>query len=146
LLFCKRKYQTYHISAGKNASTSTFKLSESLSAYFTDLPPFLFVDKLLLPQVKQWSKQRLKADSELNSYGFYLDYWKETFTDPGKLRVLFAGLEPYLQFMELGQTFDNSRLLEDLPSAVESLPADIYIKNCLQFINKINIMEGAIDP
>jgi thioester reductase-like protein len=146
LLFSRRKYQIYHISAGRKGSTSTFKLSETLSGYFTGLPPFLFVDKLLLPQVKQWAKHKLKADSELNSYAFYLDYWKKTFTDPGKLRVLFAGLEPYLQFIELGQIFDNSRLLEDLPSATESLPADIYIKNCLPFIDKINIMEGAIDP
>jgi thioester reductase-like protein len=146
LLFTKRKYHVYHISAGGAGSTSTFKLAESLKTYFKDLPPFHFVNKSLLAQVKLWTKHRLKPESELYHYQNYLDYWKESFTDPGTLRILLAGLEPYLEFIELGQAFDNSRLLEDVPSVQQSIPADIYIKNCFRFIEKINILEGAIDP
>lgn len=146
LLFAKRKYNIYHISAGAAGSTSTFKLSESLKTYFTNLPPFHFVNKSLLTQIKQWTKHRLKPDSELYHYQKYLDYWKDVFAEPGTLRILLAGLEPYLEFIELGQAFDNTRLLEDVPSAKQSTPADVYIKNCFRFIEKINILEGAIDP
>ena len=99
----------------------------------------------MLNQVKHWAKNRLQPDSELYSYRVYLDYWKETFQDKSKLRVLFAGLDPYLEFMELGHVFDNARLLEDI-DIENSIPADIYINNSMRFVEKLDILEGAIDP
>ena len=146
LLFAKRQYQVYHISSGQRGATSAYKLSISLHEYFKDLPPFHFTGKSLLGQIKQWAKGRLKPDSELFNYKIYLDYWNEEFTDPGAVRILLAGLAPYLEFMDLGQAFDNSRLLQDVASVQQSQPAEIYIKNCMSFIGKINILEGAIDP
>jgi len=145
LLFAKRHYHVYHISAGEEGATTANKLSKTLSAYFDEMPPFNFIHKSLLNQVKHWAKNRLQPDSELYSYREYLDYWKETFQDKSKLRVLFAGLDPYLEFMELGHVFDNARLLEDV-NIPNSIPADIYINNSMKFVEKLDILEGAIDP
>ncbi|HVM88999.1 MAG TPA: SDR family oxidoreductase [Puia sp.] len=146
LMFAKRKHKVYHISSGKDGATSAQKLSVALSGYFNQLPPFTFIDKSFLNQIKLWAKNRLKPESLLYKYQPYLDYWNEAFTDPGAVRILLAGLEPYLEFMELGQAFDNSRLLCDVPSVSQSVPAHLYIQNCMEFISKINILEGALDP
>ena len=146
LLLAKRNHKVYHISSGQQGATSAHKLSISLAEYFNELPPFHFTNKLLLTQIKLWAKSRLKPDSELFNYGLYLDYWNKEFTDPGAIRILLAGLAPYLEFMELGQAFDNSRLLSDVPCVKQSIPAEVYIKNCMNFISKINILDGAIDP
>lgn len=145
LLFSKRKYSVYHISAGEEGATTALRLSETLSAYFDEMPPFNFIDKNLLNQVKHWTRGRLAPDSELYAYRKYLDYWKETFEDKSKLRILFSGLDPYLDFMELGHVFDNTRLLEDV-DIENSIPADIYINESMKFVEKLDIMEGAIDP
>lgn len=145
LLFSKRKYSVYHISAGEEGSTTALKLSETLAAYFDEMPPFNFISKGLLNQVKHWTRGRLAPDSELYEYRSYLDYWKETFEDRSKLRILFSGLDPYLDFMELGHVFDNTRLLEDV-DIENSIPADVYINESMKFVEKLDIMEGAIDP
>jgi thioester reductase-like protein len=146
LLFAKRKHTVYHISSGKTAATSAHLLSISLDNYFKNKPRFYFPDKSLIKQMKLWAKKRLPEECELFSYGEYLDYWNKTFTHPGELRILLAGLEPYLEFMNLGQVFDNTRLLEDVPSVKQSSPAHVYINNCMKFIEKIDIMEGALNP
>ncbi|MBS1947342.1 MAG: SDR family oxidoreductase [Bacteroidetes bacterium] len=146
LMLAKRKHKVYHISSGQDGATSAHKLSISLSEYFNGLPPFKFIDKSFLNQIKLWAKNRLKPESKLYEYQAYLDYWNEEFTDPGAARILLAGLEPYLEFMELGQAFDNSRLLSDVLSIKQPLPAEEYIRNCMGYIAKINILEGALDP
>ncbi|MBS1774035.1 MAG: SDR family oxidoreductase [Bacteroidetes bacterium] len=145
LLFAKRRYHVYHISAGEAGSTTALRLSKMLESYFDEMPPFNFINKNLLNQVKHWTKGRLQPESELYAYRKYLDYWKETFEDKSKLRLLFTGLDPYLEFMELGHVFDNTRLLEDTGMA-NSEPADVYMNNSINFVEKIDILEGAIDP
>lgn len=145
LLFANRKHHVYHISAGETGSTTALKLSKTLEAYFDEMPPFNFINKSLLNQVKHWTKGKLQPDSELYEYRKYLEYWKETFEDKSKLRLLFTGLDPYLDFMELGHVFDNNRLLEDVGIA-NSEPADVYMANSMNFVEKIDILEGAIDP
>jgi hypothetical protein len=145
LLFAQRKYNVYHISAGEQGATTALKLSETLSAYFDEMPPFNFISKEMLNQVKHWTRGRLAPDSELYTYHTYLDYWKDVFEDKSKLRILFSGLDPYLDFMELGHVFDNTRLLEDV-DIENSIPADIYINESMHFVEKLDILEGAIDP
>lgn len=145
LLFANRKHQEYHISAGEAGATTALKLSKTLAAYFDDMPPFNFISKTMLNQVKHWTRNRLAPESELYNYRRYLDYWKEAFQDKSKLRLLFTGLDPYLEFMELGHVFDNTRLLQDV-GIENSTPADEYIKNSMNFIEKIDVLEGAIDP
>ncbi len=146
LLFAKRKYHTYHISAGVKAATTANQLAKTLADHFDDLPPFKFIDKSMLKQIKLWTKGKLHDDSELYQYQEYLDYWEEVFEGKGNLRMLFTGLDPYLEFMELGQIFDNSRLLEDLPEIGNSEPAHEYIAKSMHFVEKLDILEGAIDP
>jgi thioester reductase-like protein len=146
LVLKKRKYKVYHISSGEKSATTAHQLALTLNEYFVDLPAFYFADKNLLNQVKNWAKNRLKSDSELYNFQVYLEYWKKTFEDPSAVRILLAGLDPYLGFMELGQVFDNSRLLEELPELKQSIPAHEYIKNALVYIEKIDLMEGAINP
>lgn len=145
LIFAKRKYDVYHISAGEEGCTTAIKVSKVLESYFDEMPPFNFINKSMLNQVKHWTKGKLQPNSELYSYRSYLDYWKETFEDKSKLRVLFSGLDPYLEFMELGHIFDNSRLLEDV-DIPNSIPADVYITNSMNYVEKLDILEGAIDP
>ena len=145
LLFVQRNHHVYHITSGKEAATTAYKLSLSLSGYFDERLSFQFVDKKMIEQLKRWSKDRLDPDSKLNGYPLYLAYWKQIFPDPGALRILLAGLEPYLEFMDLGQVFDNTRLLQDVPAIKQSVPADIYINNCMEFIANIDTLEGAFD-
>lgn len=145
LLFANRKHHVYHISAGEEGATTALKLSRTLEDYFDEMPPFNFISKSLLNQVKHWTKGKLQPDSELYTYRKYLDYWKDTFEDKSKLRILFSGLDPYLDFMELGHVFDNTRLLEDV-GMPNSEPADVYIANSMNFVEKLDILEGAIDP
>jgi len=144
LLFAKRNHNVYHISSGAAAATTAYKVTKNLEAYFTELPPFHFVHKPILNQMKHWTRNRLQPDSELYNYPVYLNYWEKAFADAGSLRILFAGLDPYLEFMELGQVFDNTRLLNDVAIA-QSPAADVYIKNCMTFLERIDVLEGALD-
>ena len=139
-----RKHQVYHISAGEAGATTVLKLSETLSAYFRDMPPFTFLGKVMINEMKHWSRNRLPEGAELYKYREYLDYWKETFESKGNLRLLFTGLDPYLNFMELGHVFDNTRLLEDV-EIENSEPVDVYIERSLHFVEKLDVLEGAID-
>lgn len=145
LLFSeRRKYHVYHISCGEQAATSVYKLSQTLSNYFQDMPPFLFVRKVMINDVKHWTRNRLPEGSELHNYRDYLHYWKEVFETEGNLRLLFTGLDPYLEFIELGHIFDNSRLLEDV-DIDNSEAADIYMERSMHFVEKLDVLEGAID-
>ncbi|MBS1782246.1 MAG: SDR family oxidoreductase [Bacteroidetes bacterium] len=145
LLFADRKHHVYHISAGEAGATTALKLAKTLESYFDEMPPFNFINKAMLNQVKHWTRNRLAPESELYSYRKYLDYWKETFQDKSKLRLLFTGIDPYLEFIDLGHVFDNTRLLEDV-GIENSIPADIYINNSMNYVEKIDVLEGAIDP
>ncbi len=145
LLFAKRNYNVYHISSGQGSATTPFKVTKTIETYFTDRPPFNFINKTMIGQIKNWAKDRLQPGSELYNYQEYLDYWTNTFKDNGKLRILLYAIESYFEFIELGHVFDNTRLLEDVKIA-PSVPADVYIMNSLDFLEKIDVFEGAIDP
>ena len=145
LLFANRHYTTYHVSSGEASMTDSKKVTDSIEGQFPDKPVFKFVQRALMSQMKNWSRNRLQPESELHNHIEYLDYWSNIFEDNSKLRILFAGLEPYIEFIELGQIFDNSRLLEDTNMG-NSIPADIYINNSIKFLDKIDVFEGALDP
>jgi len=145
LLFAKRKHNVYHISAGQNSSTTPAKIFSAIEAQFNQLPTFKFVHKSLLEQMKKWAKGSLKLDEELYKHSDYLNYWEETFKDKKNLRIILAGLEPYIEFIELGQVFDNTRLLNDV-DITPSQPVHEYISNSINYLKKINVLEGAIDP
>jgi hypothetical protein len=145
LLFSKRTWNTYHISSGKASSTNMLKLTNQIANFITDKPPFKFIHKEYINQMKNWAKGRLKEGSELFQYEEYLNYWENIFEDKSQLRILFAGLDAYLRFIELGQIFDNSRLIADTKLNYAE-PADEYIKRSIQYFKNIDVFEGALDP
>lgn len=147
LVFNKnRKYSVYHISSGKTSATTPEKVTNAIKGFFPDKPDFKFVPKELLADMKKWSKNTtlINEHNHLFKYSNYLDYWLNNFDDNSKLRILFYALEPYIDFIELGQLFDNSRLIEDT-NVGESIPAHVYLKITGECIKAINIFEGAID-
>ena len=144
LLFAQRNHRVYHISAGKNSASTPNQIFTSIGSHFNDLPKFKFVHKSLLDQMKKWAKGSLDLNEELYKYTPYLNYWEEIFHDKKNLRVILAGLEPYIEFIALGQIFDNSRLLNDV-DIMPPKPVHDYIINSINYIKKINLLEGAID-
>ncbi len=145
LLFARRKHQVYHISAGAAGATSTRELANMLTSYYAHLPAFKFVPQHMIQQIRHWTRGKLAPVAELNEHQQYLDHWLVYFKSKNNLRLLFSGLSPYLDFMELGHVFDNSRLLED--TGIENIaPAHKYMQASLGFLDKINVLEGAIDP
>ena len=147
LLFNKhRKYRVYHISSGRYSATTPEKVLYAIKDSFPGMPDFKFVSRSLWSTMKKWTKNGMVVDhhNPLYEHRNYLEYWIDHFGDNTKLRVLFHALEPYLNFVELGQIFDNSRLLEDTHLG-PSVPAHVYITNSTKHIDSINIFEGAID-
>jgi thioester reductase-like protein len=146
LLFAKdRKHNVYHISAGEAAATTSVKICSTIEEAFPELPKFNFVGHEMLRDMKMWARKRLSKDSKLNDYPEYLDYWNSIMEDTSELRILMGGLDPYIEFMELGQVFDNRRLLEE-NIVPQSKPAHVYIKNSVHLLKDIDIFEAALEP
>lgn len=145
LLFVKRNYNVYHISAGNDNCTSALQIAKVFDAHFNDMLPHRFIGKEMLNPLKLWAKGKLPVGHELYEHYAYLEHLQYEFEDLSNLRILFAGLDPYLEFAELGQRFDNSRIMQDL-NIEPSKPGHVYIHNCLHYIERINLLEGAIDP
>ncbi len=144
LLFAKRNHTVYHISSGVKAATSAYELSLVLEDHFSDLPKYCFVKNEMLKQMKLVAKNKLPLDSELLKYPEYIKYWKDTFGELSHLRILFAGLDPYLEFLNLGQVFDNSKLLQDV-DIEQPIPAHEYIVKQMAYLEKLDVFEGAMD-
>jgi thioester reductase-like protein len=145
LMFSKRKYNVYHISSGEKGVTTPAKLTKTIADSFPDLPKFQFVPNEMINDMKMWARKRLSPESPLNKYPEYLEYWK-SIMEESDLRVLMGGLDPYIGFMELGQTFDNSRILEEDFGIEQSRPAHEYIKNSIHLLENIDIFEAALEP
>jgi thioester reductase-like protein len=145
LLFGKRKHGVYHVSAGVESSTTLLKLTHAIESYFPDKPKFNFIEREMTREVKLWSRNKLNGNNTLKNYTEYLSYWNREMKDAGELRILLGGLDPYLSFIELGQIFDNTKLLEDTNIGLPE-PAHEYIKRSVQFIGDIDIFEAALEP
>jgi hypothetical protein len=145
VLFAKRNFNVYHISAGVGASTTPLKVLSAIEPYFDDLPAYRFIPKESLQKFKLWSKGVPYDNKQLIEYVDYCDHFEKIFGKKENLRIVFSGLEPYIEFIELGHIFDNSRLLTDV-SIAPPVPAHEYIKNSIEYIKNIDIMEGAFNP
>ena len=142
LLFAKRRWTTYHISAGKASATNMEKMLAALAGPPNGHPKVKFVAPELLAQIKKWPK-KLRPPSDLFAHGEYLDYWHTMFN--GNLRIIMAGMEPYFKFIELDQTFDNSRLLADTDLEGPPPPHE-YLRTTGKYLSEIDLTEGALDP
>lgn len=146
LLFVKkRSYSVYHISAGVDSATNSELCCHKIESYFPDKPSHEFVNRKLSNNMRFWAKGRMEDIGDLANYKSHLNYWDEILSERSRLRILFAGLEPYFDFIELGQVFDNTRLLKDI-TLPKPQPAHEYIINNIEFLESIDIYEGAIDP
>ncbi|MGP8214696.1 MAG: SDR family oxidoreductase [Bacteroidia bacterium] len=145
LLFVKRNYSVYHISSGVESATSPELITSAIAKTFPDLPPFKFVEKEMMNEIKLWAKKKLPEGSKLYNYSVYLDYWKNCFTDTNEMRILLAALDPYLEFAELGQIFDNTRLLKDT-GLTPPEPAHSYLARAAKYLKNIDVFAGAVDP
>lgn len=141
LIFSKRSYDCYHISAGKSAGTM-YNILRVYEKNFNDRPEFCFTEADLIKEMKFFSKKKIDCCKLLsNGYSNYLEYWRENFGSNGGLRVLLAGLNKYLEFINLGQKFDNSRLVSegiDLPE-----PVEVYVNRTMAFIKDIDVVESS---
>jgi thioester reductase-like protein len=140
LLFAERRHDVYHVSAGIPGATSARQLSILLSRHFENLPAFEFVGGSLLPPLRQWLRRREPKD-ELPICAPYLDHWTRSFGGPKHLLAVLAALEPYFRFMDLGQVFDNERLLCDtgLPN---SEPAHVYSSAGVRYLAEIDVVRS----
>ncbi len=146
LLFAKRNWTTYHISAGKQSSSTLEAILTAADDSGDGRPPFKYVRHELLQQMKKWPKKLLPHSELLNpEYARYLDYWNTTFNGNGNLRMLATAMGPYFRFMDLDQTFDSSRLLADTSIGAPP-PAHEYVKKTTRHLNKIDLTAGALDP
>lgn len=145
LMFAKRNHRVYHVSSGVDRATNSKKLTDAISESFKERPEFKLVNKELIGQMMRWAKSHgLKPNDELHQYPDHLEYWKNIFPENGKLRVLLFAMKPYLEFIELGQIFDNSRLMADTDIG-KSTPAHEYLLNQITYLEGIDVFEGALD-
>lgn len=146
VLFTKnRHYNVYHISSGVDACTTPLKVFDAIEPFFKDLPEFKFIEKEILQKFKLWSKGNVASTEELMEFEDYCLHFEKIFGKKENLRIVFSGLEPYIEFIELGHVFDNTRLLTDI-DIKPPVAAHNYIQNSIEYLKKIDIMEGAFNP
>lgn len=145
LIFARRRHKVYHVSSGVQCATTPRLLTDAVNHKQNGRPPFLFVDREMLAQMRHWARGKISEGAEIFQYPQHLKYWDETFPEKIQLRVLLTGLVPYAEFIDLGQIFDNSRLLEDTDIG-PSEPAHVYLQRCADVLDKIDVLEGAMDP
>lgn len=146
IMFSNRKQNVYHISAGEKGCTTPAQLAETIESAFPDSPKFNFIGREMLRDIKMWARKRLNEESSLHTHPEYLNYWQNIMEDTSELRVLMGGLDPYIEFMELGQVFDNARILSEEFGIEQSKPAHEYIKTSIHLLENIDIFEAALEP
>ncbi len=145
ILFKDRKFSIYHISSGVGYSTTPMKLALAMEPYFKDLPPYKFIPKEIINKFKLWSKGIIDSGNGLSEYSDYCLHFENIFGKKENLRIVFSGLEPYIEFIELGHIFDNSRLLNEI-DITPPIPAHDYLHQSFEYMKKIDILEGAYNP
>lgn len=141
-----RKFNTYHISSGRQSATNMELVTGAVNSSNGNKPPFCFVDHSLMKQMVAFSKGQLHDNAELREYAEHLNYWSRTFNSDGSvLQKLLWAINFYYQFVNLGLVFDNSRLLADTKVG-HSEPAHVYMGRNREQLKKIDVISGDIDP
>lgn len=143
LLFRKRSFNTYHISAGTTSSTTLRRLLSAVNIH--DRPPYKYIEYEILRLLKLFAKNKLRDMDLLNGLGEYLYYWRSQFADNCDLRKLLVAIDYYSQYVNLGLIFDNSRLLIDTGVGLPE-PAHEYMKRNKLQLRAIDVIAGSVDP
>jgi len=141
LIFSDRNFNCYHLSAGRSA-TAMWDILQVYRNNDNGRIDYHFADPGLYKEMVSFSKKRLEQCEILNrDYKDYLHYWQGIFHSKGELRILLFGLEKYLRFINLDQTFDNTRLLSEGIKAPEVTSS--YVGRTIAFIKDIDIIESS---
>jgi len=142
LLWARRRYVTYHISAGRSASTLA-ELGNATVPAWPGVPQLAFAAKGDLDALKRWLRGK-GMEPRLRPYRRHLAYLKES-SSSREIRLLLSGLEAYWKFMDLDQRFDNSRLLSDTNIEPPEPPHE-YLKRTLSFLEGVDPLAAAVNP
>jgi len=145
LLTSRRRYSTYHVSAGP-AATTPRKIGKLIDFDYYDpsQPDVTFCPREHLDLVKKWLRTGNGLPSELRPYSDHLEHIKAT-VGRKNARMLLAGLDAYWQFIDLNQRFDNSRMLADTSIGLPE-PAHVYLKRTAPYLHAIDPLQAAVNP
>lgn len=138
-----RHHVTYHVSAGP-ASTTCRKMAAAIGYDDEGLPPLVFCPRGHLALLKKWLRTGKNPDPALAQYSEHLDYIRHGI-GLKKTRMLLSGLDAYWQFIDLGQRFDNSRLLADTGIGLPE-PAHNYLGRTAVYLGDLDPLEAAVNP
>jgi len=107
-------------------------------------PAVISCPKEHLALIKKWLRNGGELPPALHQYSDYLDHVRFEIGSKNA-RMLLAGLEPYWQFVDLSQRFDNSRMLADTGIGLPE-PAHVYLKRTMAYLHDIDPLEAAVNP
>ena len=144
LLFAKRNHTVYHISAGKSSSSDIGKSVRSM-LIGEGFPDPKFIPYRDVVKIKNWTRKNLDPSSDFAMENDeYFTHIKKVLGN-GDLRILLGALDDYFKFGNLGQIFDNTRMLEDT-GMVPPEPVHVYMERNRHQIANIDVMSGTLDP
>jgi len=145
LLYSDRHFNTYNISAGEKSATTMEQVMTALERNLGS-PQFKFVEYENVVKLKRWAKGRLEKDDMFIIENVdYLKNIESRLGSNGNLRILLGALDAYYRFGNLGQVFDNTRMLADTCMNAPE-PAHYYMGRSKHLLANIDVLEGAIDP
>lgn len=143
LLTGVRSHTTYHVSAGAG-STNCRTIFEAIGYDDSDVPELVYCPREHLALLKKWLRTGKNPDPALARYSKHLDYIQRGIGRK-KARMLLSGLDAYWQFIDLGQRFDNSRLLADTGIGIPE-PAHTYLGRTVEYMEDLDPLEAAVNP
>jgi hypothetical protein len=94
--------------------------------------------------LKKWLRTGKNPDPALAPYAEHLEFIHYGIGRK-KARMLLSGLDAYWQFIDLGQRFDNSRLLADTRIGTPE-PAHNYLGRTAMYLGDLDPLEAAVNP
>jgi len=143
LLSGARSHTTYHVSAGAG-STNCRTIFEAIGYDDSRAPELVYCPREHLALLKKWLRTGKSPDPALAPYSKHLDYIQYGIGRK-KARMLLSGLDAYWQFIDLGQRFDNSRLMEDTGIGLPE-PAHNYLGRTVEYMEDLDPLAAAVNP
>jgi thioester reductase-like protein len=143
LLTGSRSHTTYHVSAGAG-STTCRTIIDAIGYDGQGIPDLVYCPREHLDLLKKWLRTGKSPDPALARYSRHLEYIQYGIGRK-KARMLLSGLDAYWQFIDLGQSFDNSRLLADTRIGLPE-PAHNYLGRTVMYLGDLDPLEAAVNP